>query len=79
MTGLEAAEWSGAALSMAGAYLTARREGLSKFVGFWIFAVANVVLALWALTAGTYGILVMQTYFMFTTYTGLRSHWAGQT
>ena len=70
-------QWPALVLAIAGAPLVASGVSRRVYVGFTLWTVSNLCWIAWALTTGTWSVLLMQVYFLFTSLAGRRNNRRG--
>lgn len=67
------AEYAGSALAIIGAELvSSKRKEAQWGWAFWL--ISNVLIAVVGLASGHYGVMIMQCWFLKTSYQGIRNH-----
>lgn len=67
-------QWPALVLAVVGAPLVASGVPRRVAAGFTLWAVSNVCWILWAVTTGTWSVLLMQAYFLITSLAGRRNN-----
>lgn len=71
---LEVLEWTGTICGIAGAALIASNVRLSPW-GWWLFLASSLILSLYGLLIGAYGIMLLNLCFVMTNLLGLARVW----
>ncbi len=71
---LNAVQWATCLISAAGAFLTAALGTRTKFWGFALFMVSNLLLIGWAAATANHGILATQLVFVASSALGMWNH-----